>query len=158
MDCDVHQGNGNAKLFESNPAVFTFSMHCSGNYFSQKQVSDIDVELAVGTRDAEYLEKLKGWLPFLFEVVKPNLVFFQAGVDVFHGDRLGKLSLTRAAVQRRNELVCSFARRFKTPLVLTMGGGYPKSDDASSENYQDVIQCHADCYRQLYHSFIAEQE
>ena len=38
VDCDVHQGNGNAVLFASNSRVFTFSMHCKANYFSEKQV------------------------------------------------------------------------------------------------------------------------
>ena len=38
IDCDVHQGNGNAVLFRSKPAVFTFSMHCRANYFSEKEV------------------------------------------------------------------------------------------------------------------------
>lgn len=38
VDCDVHQGNGNAVLFEARPAVFTFSMHCKANYFSEKEV------------------------------------------------------------------------------------------------------------------------
>lgn len=38
VDCDVHQGNGNARLFADNPAVFTFSMHCKANYFSAVEV------------------------------------------------------------------------------------------------------------------------
>lgn len=39
IDLDVHQGNGNAVLFQKDPRVFTFSMHCKGNYFSAKQDS-----------------------------------------------------------------------------------------------------------------------
>lgn len=38
VDCDVHQGNGNAVLFADNPAVFTFSIHCNANFFSEKVV------------------------------------------------------------------------------------------------------------------------
>ena len=38
IDCDVHQGNGNAVLFQNNPEVFTFSMHCAKNYFSPVQI------------------------------------------------------------------------------------------------------------------------
>ena len=38
VDCDVHQGNGNAVLFSEKPSVFTFSMHCKANYFSERQV------------------------------------------------------------------------------------------------------------------------
>ena len=28
IDLDVHQGNGNAKLFQGRDDVLTFSMHC----------------------------------------------------------------------------------------------------------------------------------
>src|SRR3712207_791706 len=31
VDCDVHQGNGTATIFEGDPAVFTFSMHGAKN-------------------------------------------------------------------------------------------------------------------------------
>jgi acetoin utilization deacetylase AcuC-like enzyme len=53
------QGNGNAVLFAGNSAVYTFSMHCSANYFSAKQSSDLDVEVPAGTGDAEYLALLR---------------------------------------------------------------------------------------------------
>jgi acetoin utilization deacetylase AcuC-like enzyme len=149
IDLDVHQGNGNAKLFEDNDAVFTFSMHCSGNYFSQKQESDWDVEIAPNTGDEEYLQTLSSLLPSLFADVQPDLVFFQAGVDVFGGDRLGKLSLSRQGLQRRNLLVYTAAKASGARVVTTMGGGYPRSDDPGSDNYKEVLECHADCYRQL---------
>ena len=35
VDLDVHQGNGNAVLFQEDERVFTFSMHCEANYFSK---------------------------------------------------------------------------------------------------------------------------
>ena len=56
IDLDVHQGNGNAVLFKDNEKVFTFSAHCKDNYFSKKQVSDIDVELDSLCDDKEYLD------------------------------------------------------------------------------------------------------
>jgi acetoin utilization deacetylase AcuC-like enzyme len=79
IDLDVHQGNGNAVLFKDNEKVFTFSAHCKDNYFSKKQVSDIDVELDSLCDDKEYLDMLEKWLPTLATTVKPNLVFYQAG-------------------------------------------------------------------------------
>eukprot|EP01032_Pedospumella_encystans_P027874 gene27874-31489_t len=88
IDLDVHQGNGNAVLFKNDPRVFTFSMHCKDNYFSKKEHSNIDVEVEAGCQDEEYLAKLNLWLPILFEKVQPQLVFFQAGVDIYEGDRL----------------------------------------------------------------------
>lgn len=127
IDLDVHQGNGNAVLFQDDTRVFTFSMQCSGNYFSAKQRSNIDLEVPPGAGDEEYLGRLKTWLPYLIGALQPDLVFFQAGVDVFEGDRLGKLSLSRAAVSRRNRIVFDYLRRRGVKCVVTMGGGYARA-------------------------------
>ena len=77
VDLDVHQGNGNSVLFQNDDRVFTFSVHCTENYFSKKQRSDVDVELAAGVGDAEYLAVLDHWLPWLAKTVRPDLVFYQ---------------------------------------------------------------------------------
>ncbi|KAJ1421720.1 histone deacetylase family protein [Ochromonadaceae sp. CCMP2298] len=123
IDLDVHQGNGNAKLFQEDPRVFTFSMHCRDNYFSEKQQSNIDIELEAGVGDDEYLSKLKTWLPYLFHSVQPQLVFFQAGVDIYEGDRLGKLKVTRRGLQQRNQLIFQYLTKRGVDCVVTMGGG-----------------------------------
>lgn len=123
IDLDTHQGNGNAKLFQENPNVFTFSMHCRANYFSDKQESDIDVELDANCRDDEYLNILSQWLDHLLVHVRPQLVFFQAGVDVHEHDRLGKMKLTREGISRRNMMVYQAVKQADAKLVVTMGGG-----------------------------------
>lgn len=123
IDLDVHQGNGNAALFCTDPNVFTFSMHCKDNYFSKKEQSDIDVELDSHTGDDLYLSTLNDWLPRLFDTVQPDLVFYQAGVDIFEGDRLGKLKVSRAGLQRRNHAVYEQVMKRNLKCVVTMGGG-----------------------------------
>ena len=123
IDLDVHQGNGNAVLFKDESRVFTFSMHCKDNYFSKKEHSNIDVELDAGMGDDEYMAKLDMWLPVLFDSVRPDLVFFQAGVDIYAGDRLGKLKISRAGLQRRNEAVYREIVQRNLKCVVTMGGG-----------------------------------
>ena len=77
VDLDVHQGNGCAVLFKDEPRVTTFSLHCAGNFFSEKQRSDLDVEVPPGAGDDEYLALLREHLPPLFERVQPDLTFFQ---------------------------------------------------------------------------------
>ena len=86
-------------------------MHCSGNYFSTKQVSDKDVEVESGAQDEAYLGILQAWLPYLTKTIQPDLVFFQAGVDVHKDDRLGKLKLSRAGVSKRNHMVYAAVKR-----------------------------------------------
>lgn len=147
IDLDVHQGNGNAALFSDKPNICTFSMHCKENYFSARQKSSIDVELDAGTTDEEYLAKLKIYLPYLLDVIKPQLVFFQAGVDIFEHDKLGKLKISREGIQRRNKLIFDSLLRRKIKCVVTMGGGYPKDLEPTSAAFQSIIQCHADVYR-----------
>jgi acetoin utilization deacetylase AcuC-like enzyme len=98
-------------------------MHCEGNFFSKKEESDFDVDLAVGMGDEEYLDLLSEYLPTLLDKVKPELVFFQAGVDIFEGDRLGKLKITRQGLQRRNALVYREIMERDLKCVVTMGGG-----------------------------------
>eukprot|EP00956_Cyclotella_meneghiniana_P038362 scaffold152942_cov54-Cyclotella_meneghiniana.AAC.2 len=106
IDLDVHQGNGNAVLFKENDRVKTFSMHCVGNYFSEKQNSDLDVELPIGCDDETYISTLKYWLTRIekhrfdkeeevYSKKQFDVIFYQAGVDIHHADRLGKLSITQ---------------------------------------------------------------
>ena len=52
------QGDGTASIFEDHPDVFTLSFHCQNNFPLRKQKSDLDVGLAVGTGDKEYLNTL----------------------------------------------------------------------------------------------------
>ncbi|KAG8459085.1 hypothetical protein KFE25_002492 [Diacronema lutheri] len=147
VDCDVHQGNGNAVLFKDEHRVFTFSMHCAGNYFSPVEASDLDIEVPIGAGDAEYCGKLEAVLPPLFHALAPQLVFFQGGVDPLANDRYGKLQLSRAGLRRRNEAVFGLCAQHGVPLVVTMGGGYPRDMRAGSADTFQVIQAHMDVYR-----------
>jgi acetoin utilization deacetylase AcuC-like enzyme len=147
VDLDVHQGNGNAHLFRDEPRVFTYSLHCEGNYFSKVEASDLDVEVPVGATDGKYLELLEGSLPAVFERFEPSLVFFQAGVDPLVNDRYGKLQVSRAGLRRRNDAVLALCARANTPVVLTMGGGYPRDLSEGSSDAFQTVQAHMDCYR-----------
>ena len=94
IDLDVHQGDGTATIFQNDRTVFTFSMHCAANFPLRKAHSDLDVSLPIGMEDREYLQTLDRYLPDLLSEIKPDLVFYNAGVDPHSGDALGKLSQT----------------------------------------------------------------
>jgi len=147
VDLDVHQGNGNAVIFQDEPRVTTFSLHCYGNLFSRREYSDVDVDLHVGAGDAEYLAALEEHLPPLIDKIRPELIFFQAGVDPHASDRFGKLELSSAGLKKRNKLVLDCAARQQARLVVTMGGGYPKDLDTLSMPFHHVVQAHLDCFR-----------
>ena len=152
LDLDVHQGNGNARLFADRPDVTTVSLHCAANYFSPKEQSDLDIELPVGCRDETYLLTLQHWLKQL-ERQQPrfDLVFFQAGVDGLEADRLGKLSLTARGMARRNQMVYDWCFKHNLPLVICMGGGYPRASSRGNGEEKDkawepILASHAAVY------------
>jgi len=140
IDCDVHQGNGTAVIFKDDPRVFTFSMHGEKNFPASKEESDLDLSLPSGTGDAPYLDALRDHLPGILDRFKPDLVFFQAGVDPFEDDRLGKLKLTIEGLRRRDECVISNCRDRAIPIATTMGGGYAK-------DLNDTVEAHCNTVR-----------
>lgn len=140
VDLDVHQGDGTAQIFANRPEVFTFSMHGANNFPGYKQRSDLDVALADGTGDREYLETLKRNLDKAAAHSKPDFVFFQSGVDVIAGDKLGRLALTLQGCRQRDHMVMEMCRQLNVPMVASMGGGY-------SERLVDIIEAHANTFR-----------
>ena len=123
VDCDVHHGNGTAAIFEHDATVFTFSIHQQHNYPLFKPRSDLDVGLADGAGDREYLSRLEGALPAVFEP-SPDLVVYVAGADPFRHDRLGGLAMTFEGLRARDRMVFSAAHARGVPVVTVLAGGY----------------------------------
>ncbi|MFK7820350.1 MAG: histone deacetylase [Planctomycetaceae bacterium] len=126
IDCDAHQGDGNAVLFESDPSVFTFSMHARKAFPARKKVSDLDVALDEGVADEEYLEKLLNSLQTIAVTISPDIVFYVAGADPFMNDRLGRLSLTKDGLARRDQMVFDWCSDQGAAVATVMAGGYSK--------------------------------
>jgi acetoin utilization deacetylase AcuC-like enzyme len=124
VDLDVHQGDGTAAIFESDPRVVTFSMHCRTNFPLHKQTSDLDLALDAGLENEAYLRLLAEHLPGLLEDVRPHLVFYNAGVDPHVDDKLGRLALTEEGLWRRERLVLETCLKAGVPVAGVIGGGY----------------------------------
>jgi len=124
VDCDVHDGNGTAGIFAGDPSVFTLSIHQLHNYPSIKPPSNIDVELADGVGDQEYLEKLAEACRRGMSEFRPQLVAYVAGADPYREDQLGGLSLTIEGLRQRDRLVFDLASENGAPVVVTLAGGY----------------------------------
>ena len=140
IDLDVHQGNGTAKLFENNPAVFTFSMHGAHNYPFRKEQSDLDIGLPDGCNTATYLYYLAQHLPQLLAVVKPNIVMYLSGVDILETDKFGKLKVTKDGCKQRDKMVFEACYNLKIPVVVSMGGGY-------SADVKIIVDAHCNTFR-----------
>ena len=126
LDLDVHQGNGNSEIFQKDKDVLTFSMHCASNYPAKKSKSDIDIELKDHMEDREYLKILNDNLTKLNEN-NYDFVFYVAGVDIHHEDRLGKLKITDEGINKRDQIVIQNFYSRNIPLCGVLGGGYNKS-------------------------------
>jgi acetoin utilization deacetylase AcuC-like enzyme len=125
VDLDVHHGNGTAFIFESDPRVFTFSMHQQHNYPMWKPRGSLDIGLPDGTRDAAFLEKLDGALPAVL-AHRPECVFYLAGADPYEDDQLGGLRLTKDGLRQRDRMVIEAVRGAAVPLVICLAGGYAR--------------------------------
>ena len=139
VDCDVHQGNGTAAIFENDESVFTFSMHGAKNYPLFKTRSTLDVELPDGTGDEEYLDVLARHLPRVFAHA-PDLVFYLGGADPYAGDKLGRLALSVEGLRARDELVLRACRDRGVPVATVMSGGYAKDIDDTVEIHSNTIR------------------
>ena len=139
VDLDVHQGDGTAHFFENDASVLTLSLHGARNFPFRKQRSTIDVELPDRTGDEEYLRALDRVLPRVWEF-EPAMLFYLSGVDALESDVLGRLSLTYAGLDARDERVIGGARKRLIPLVITLGGGY-------SNPIELTVAAHANTFR-----------
>ncbi|HSD40344.1 MAG TPA: histone deacetylase [Burkholderiales bacterium] len=126
VDCDVHQGNGTASIFRDDPSVFTFSIHGANNFPFAKEPGDLDVELADGTGDREYLDALERGLAEALERTAADLAIYLAGADPFLDDRLGRLALTKQGLLSRDRMVFEACARAGVPVAATMAGGYAR--------------------------------
>ncbi|MEB3358439.1 MAG: histone deacetylase [Synechococcales bacterium] len=150
VDLDVHQGDGTAVIFQNDPSVFTFSMHCEVNFPGHKQTSDLDVPLPEQMDDDAYLQTLATHLPDLLTMVRPDLVLYDAGVDVHAGDRLGKLALTDQGIFRREMQVLSTCLAGGFPVACVIGGGYATDFDALAYRHSLLHRAASELFQQFH--------
>ena len=137
VDLDVHQGDGNATLLAAREDVFVFSMHGARNFPFRKAKSTLDVDLPDGVEDEDYLRALADHLPAVWDF-KPDIVFYQAGVDPLREDRLGRMALTHRGLAMRDRMVLEGASRRGVPVSLAIGGGYANEIGASVAAYANT--------------------
>jgi acetoin utilization deacetylase AcuC-like enzyme len=160
IDLDVHDGNGTAAIFPpagehrhgstglmrngvasgsmkpSAEGVFTLSMHQQNNYPAYKPPSSLDVPLADGTDDTEYLEALEGALDAAFAHFRPQLIAYVAGADPYAEDQLGSLTLTIDGLKQRDRTVFRAAQLAGAPVFSVYAGGYAR-------RVEDTVTIHA---------------
>jgi acetoin utilization deacetylase AcuC-like enzyme len=63
------------------------------------------------------------------------LAIYLAGADPFEGDRLGRLSISKAGLIERDRLVLDLCHSSGVPVAVTMAGGYAR-------RIEDTVEIH----------------
>lgn len=129
IDLDVHMGDGTASIFADDPSVFTLSVHCQAQSFPHGDwKSDLDVALPAECTDDVYLETLRQTIPQALQEFEPDMVLYNAGVDVHKDDQLGKMALTAEGIYQRDRFVFECCLKSGVPVACAIGGGYAGKD------------------------------
>ncbi|MFQ6117455.1 MAG: histone deacetylase [Candidatus Bipolaricaulia bacterium] len=139
VDLDVHQGDGTAAILRYDPGVFILSIYCEDNFPARKVKTSVGIGLPEGTGDERYLEQLERSLPRVLKF-KPEILFYQAGVDPLKGDTLGRLALTPEGLKERDRLVVEACREAGVPVVITLGGGYARPVSRTVEAHLNTFR------------------
>jgi acetoin utilization deacetylase AcuC-like enzyme len=135
VDTDVHHGNGTAAIFRDDPTVFTISIHQESNYPAHKPPSSVDLNMADGVDDDEYLSALIPAVQKALDEFQPEILFYVGGADPYCEDQLGGLSLTKSGLQQRDRKVFEEARRRRIPVATVLAGGYARK-------VEDTVRIH----------------
>ena len=120
-------------ILNNQIALKRYIEKCEKNFPMRKPPSALDVPLADGTGDDEYLSTLGLHLPQIVSTFRPDLAFFLAGVDVVAGDRFGRLALTEEGLARRDRFTIESIAGAGIPLCMVLAGGYARSAERTAE-------------------------
>ena len=140
IDCDLHQGNGTAHIFQDDDAVFTFSIH-QEHLYPIKEESNLDIGLDDETGDDIYNDHLRQSVPKILEDHQPQLVIYVAGADPYFNDQLGTLRLSKRGLALRDRVVIEGCYSRGIPVVPVLAGGYAMQTS-------DTVDIHANTARE----------
>jgi acetoin utilization deacetylase AcuC-like enzyme len=140
VDCDVHQGNGTAQITQDDPTIFTFSIHGENNFPHRKVPGDLDIGLPDRTTDETYLTMVEEGVRRALFLANADFAIYVSGADPYEGDRLGKLSVSKAGLAQRDRIVMDTIREAGLGVAVTMGGGY-------AHHIEDIVDIHFETVR-----------
>ncbi|MGR5176280.1 histone deacetylase family protein [Vibrio parahaemolyticus] len=135
IDSDVHHGDGSATLATHSAEIVTLSLHCDKNFPARKPESDLDVSFPRGAGDKEYLSSFKQVVELALRLHQPDLVIFDAGVDIHQHDELGYLDVTLEGIRERDSWLLTSCERGGIPVACVVGGGY-------RSNHEQLVPIH----------------
>ena len=146
LDLDVHQGDGTIDICHDKNGIYTCSLHCEQNFPFQKRQGTRDVSLDNHLEDTAYLNKLHITLKEISKEFMPDIVLYDAGVDVFFGDQLGNLDLTLEGIFKRDCNVLEHFKSRKVPVATVIGGGYSPCDSDVAKRHLSIFRAANDVF------------
>ncbi len=145
VDLDAHQGNGVERAFYDEPRVCIYDQYNAANFpgdsYARSRINE-DVPLDWGTTTEQYLailrRRLTDYVNELVATDRPRLAIYNAGTDVYEGDALGGLAVSRQGVLERDRFVFDTLTQAGIPWVMVLSGGY------SAESY--LLVAESVCY------------
>ncbi len=128
VDLDAHQGNGHEEVARNDKQIAIFDIYNGktwpGDFACQERINFNFPVDGRKTNDIIYLKLLKDELPKAIDLVKPNMIIYNAGTDVYYQDPIGGMSLTKAGIIERDEVVFTQALSRNIPILMVLSGGY----------------------------------
>ena len=140
FDTDVHQGDGTAEILKNNKDIFTCSIHCKNNFPFRKSKSDLDIELEDNLEDKDYLDIINKTLINCMKEFDPEIVIFDAGVDIHKDDKLGNLNISSEGLLKRDKLILSFFKKHSIPVATVIGGGYSDNNTELAKRHSIIFE------------------
>ena len=140
---------GSALLLANEPRIITCSLHCEKNFPYRKQHSDWDIAVAKDCSDEAYLNAVEQSLLSLLNWHQPDLVIYDAGVDIHQQDELGLLNISTPALYQRDLTVLQSCTERNIPVAAVIGGGYQR-------NVAALVQLHLQLFKAAFSLYGSE--
>jgi len=135
LDWDCHHGNGTQHIFDTDPAVFYFSIHQYPHYPGTGSASESGTDEGAGTTlniplpaqsgDEAYIEAITQHLIPVMDTWKPRLIMLSAGFDAHEMDPLCGMNVTTEGFGQMTRLVCTMANEYSDGRIISLlEGGY----------------------------------
>jgi acetoin utilization deacetylase AcuC-like enzyme len=125
LDWDVHHGNGTEAIFRGEETVLFVSLHQWPFYPGTggpgtSEGTTLNVPLAAGAGDAEYVEALSEIVEPAIRAFEPDLLLVSAGFDAHREDPLAQMTLSDAGFTELARRATQLAPR----VAAVLEGGY----------------------------------
>ncbi|MCZ6697099.1 MAG: histone deacetylase [Acidobacteria bacterium] len=135
VDWDVHHGNGTQHMFEADGSILYFSTHQYPYYpgsggpqergHGEGEGLTINVPMALGSGDAEYVRVFRETLRPALDRFRPGIILISAGFDAHRDDPLAGMALTESGYADLTRLLIDSARdHCNGRIVSLLEGGY----------------------------------